>query len=79
MMGGPQWRPIPLNSPEKLWYAEHNFTDFIKLITKWYEDAAAGNLIKINGEDFFEPFRTMKSDTVIFKVPYEDPSYEAFI
>ena len=58
------------------WYAEHNFTDFIKLITKWYEDAAAGNLIKINGEDFFEPFRTMKSDTVIFKVPYEDSFIE---
>ena len=29
-----------------------------------------------NGEDFFEPFRTMKSDIVIFKVPYEDSFIE---
>lgn len=58
------------------WYAEHTFEDYIKLVSEWYKDAATGNLIKINGEDFFEPFRPRKSDAVVFKVPYEDSFIE---
>lgn len=61
------------------WYAEHTFSEFIHLIRNWYKDALNGNLIKFNGEDFYEPFRPMEADIYLFKVPYEDSFAEKYI
>lgn len=61
------------------WYAEHTFSDFLKLIHQWYQDALNGNLIKLNGEDFFEPFRPILTDKFLFKIPYEDAFAEKFV
>lgn len=60
------------------WYAEHTFSEFIYLIQNWYKDALNGNLIKFNGEDYFEPFRPTNADVYLFKVPYEDSFAEKY-
>ena len=60
------------------WYSEHTFSEFICLIQNWYKDALNGNLIKFNGEDFFEPFRPTDAHIYLFKVPYEDSFAEKY-
>lgn len=58
------------------WYAEHNFDDFFKLISEWYNDAAHGNLIKFKEHDAYEPFRASKTGIILFKKPWEDTILE---
>lgn len=43
--------------PIEEWYAEHNFGDYIQMVSQWLEDADKGNLMKLSRGDEYEAFR----------------------
>lgn len=51
--------------PIEEWYAEHTFGEYIELVSKWLDDAAHGNLIKLKQGDFYEPFRVENTKGII--------------
>lgn len=51
--------------PIEEWYAEHTFGEYIELVSKWLDDAAHGNLIKLKQGDFYEPFRVENTKGIL--------------